>query len=445
MTGLADRLRCLALVVASLLLSAHLAAGQAIKPPSAKDPAAALRSWYGLVIELVRHTATYSPPVASRAFAYVGVTAWEATVSGNPRLTTLAGQLTEMPAMPVREPSRAYDETLVLNAALEAAVRAHFWNTGPTGQHATKAMSARLAEDAAAGKPADVVERSNAYGKALAEAVLEWSKSDGGALIDNMGFPKEYKLNPEPGRWVPTSPVRMQQAPLLPEWGGNRPFAMTDSKDCPVEPHPPFSEEKGSAFYKEAEEVYLAVRDTTPERTAIARFWSDDPMLTPTPPGHWISIVLQIMDRDRLPVEKAAEALAKTGIATADGFIGCWRDKFIYDLIRPVTYIKKNIDPKWETILITPPFPEFPSGHSTESGAAAEALTAVFGDNFSFNDATHERDGIKPRHFASFWAAAEEAGISRMYGGIHYRAAIELGLEQGRCIGKRAGALKMSP
>ena len=218
---------------------------------------------------------------------------------------------------------------------------------------------------------------------------------------------------------------------------------MKNGKDCPVAPHPAFSEDKASAFYKEAEEVYLTVRDITPERVAIARFWSDDPMLTPTPPGHWISIVLQIMDRDALSVEKSAEALARTGIAVADGFIGCWRDKFVYDLVRPVTYIRKNIDPKWEPILITPPFPEFPSGHSTESGAAAEALTAVFGDNFAFDDATHKRDGIKPRHFASFREAAEEAGISRLYGGIHFRAAIELGLEQGRCIGQRAGALRM--
>ena len=443
MTKLAWGLRCLVLATAAVLLSLQLAASQAVQPPSAKDPASALRSWYGLAIELVRHTATYSPPVASRALAYLGVTAWEATASGNPKLKSLAGQLTELPPMPVRESGAVYDETLVLNAALESAVRSHFWNTGPTGQHATTAMSRRLAQDATAGKPADVVERSNAYGKALAEHILEWSKSDGGALIDNMGFPKEYSLNPAPGRWVPTSPIRMQQAPLLPAWGSNRPFALKDGKDCPVSPHPAFSEEKGSGFYNEAEEVYLAVRDTTPERTAIARFWSDDPMLTPTPPGHWISIVLQIMDRDELPVEKSATAMPVFTRASADGFIGCWRDKYIYDLIRPVTYIKKNIDPKWEPILITPPFPEFPSGHSTESGAAAEALTAIFGDSFAFDDATHARDGIKPRHFASFWAAAEEAGMSRLYGGIHFRAAIELGLDQGRCIGKRAGALEM--
>lgn len=435
-------LRRFAFAAASLVLSAQLALAAAPAAPSAKDPASDLRSWYGLVLELIRHTATYTPPVAARALGYLGVTAWEATASGDSKLQSLAGQLNEFKPVPAREAGQTYDETLVMNAALETAVTALFWNTGPTGQHATKAMTKKLAADAAEGKPADVVERSNAYGKAVAEHILAWAETDGGAKVQNMGFPVAYQPKEGPSHWVPTSPVRLQQAPLLPEWGKVRPFAMKGD-GCPVAPHPEFSEAKDSAFYKEAEEVYLTVRDITPEQKAIARFWSDDPMLTPTPPGHWVSIVLQIMDRDQMPVEKSAQALAATGMAVADGFIGCWRDKFIYDLVRPVTYIKKNIDPKWETILITPPFPEFPSGHSTESGAAAEALTAVFGDNFAFDDATHQRDGIKPRHFDSFWAAAEEAGISRLYGGIHYRAAIELGLEQGRCIGKNVAALKM--
>ncbi len=126
----------------------------------------------------------------------------------------------------------------------------------------------------------------------------------------------------------------------------------------------------------------------------------------------------------------------------ADGFIGCWNTKFQYDLVRPVTYIKKVIDPKWEPLLITPPFPEYPSGHSTESGAAAAVLTSIYGENFAFTDRTHERDELGTRQFPSFVAAANEAGISRMYGGIHFRAAIERGLEQGRCIGAFTNALR---
>lgn len=398
-------------------------------------PEAVLQNWYRLVLELVRHTPTYSPPVASRSFAYLGITAYEATASGNDGMVTLAGQLNGFEPLPTREKDAVYDEAVVLNTAVNFAVTNFFTHTGPTGQRALGAMEKRMREKVIAGVDPAVVERSETYGKTIAERILVWSESDGGAKIENMGFPLEYKLNPEPGHWVPTSKIAQQQTPLLPEWGKVRTFAMPNGASCPLPPPPAYSEEEGSAFYKEALEVYDAVNLTDPDQRAIARFWSDDPMLSPTPPGHWISIAMQLLDEDKAGIDRMVETQALLGIAVADGFIGCWDAKFVYDLIRPVTYIKKVIDPTWETLLITPPFPEYPSGHSTQSGAAAVVLEKLFGTNRAFTDRTHEADGLVPRKFASIWAAAEEAGISRLYGGIHYRAAIEKGLEQGRCIG----------
>lgn len=430
-------------VAAFALLAMMVSNAGAIDRPDGKTPETVLQSWYTLVLELVRHTATYSPPVASRAFGYLGITAWEATASGNPALKSLAGKVNGLTALSPREPGAAYDEAIVLNAALEASVRNFFSNTGPTGQRAFTAVANRLRGDAIAGKPDDVVRRSIAHGEAIAAHILAWSQNDGGAVIENMGFPLDYKPVAKPGAWVPTSAIRQQQAPLLPDWGSNRPFAMPDGAACDLPPPPAYSESKDSAFYREALEVHETANRLDDEQKLIARFWSDDPMLTPTPPGHWAAIVLQIAERDRLPVDKAAEAFARAGIAVADGFIACWRDKFAFNLVRPVTYIRKHIDPKFEPLLITPPFPEYPSGHSSESGAAAEALTAMFGDNFAFEDSTHAKEGLKPRPFKSFWAAAEEAGISRLYGGIHFRAAIEQGLAQGRCIGKHVAALEM--
>ncbi len=217
---------------------------------------------------------------------------------------------------------------------------------------------------------------------------------------------------------------------------------MPDGASCPLPAPPAYSEDKNSEFYKEALEVFETKKNLTDEQRAIARFWSDDPMLSPTPPGHWMSIALQILDKDKANLEESADLLARLGISLADAFIGCWHTKFEYDLLRPVTYIRRTMDPKWESILNTPPFPEYPSGHSTQSAAAAEVLTAFYGENFAFEDATHVKDKLKPRRFASFRAAAEEAGISRLYGGIHFRAAIERGLEQGRCIGAYANKLK---
>jgi membrane-associated phospholipid phosphatase len=165
-------------------------------------------------------------------------------------------------------------------------------------------------------------------------------------------------------------------------------------------------------------------------------------MLSPTPPGHWVSILLQIFARDAVPVDRQAELLAMLGMAIADGFIQCWRSKYEHDLLRPVTYIRRVIDPKWQPLLITPPFPEYPSGHSTQTGAAAAVLDGLLGADFVFDDATHEDDGLGVRAFTGFWQAAEEAAISRLYGGIHFRGANENGLAQGRCVGEHILRIK---
>lgn len=401
-----------------------------------------LLAWYSLALKLVRHTPTYSPPVASRSFAYLGITAFEAVASGTDKLQSLAGQVNGLRPVPQRAAGQVYDEGVVLNAALAAAVRELFLNTGPTGQRVIDLYDAKLRVAAAGTLPADVVARSQDYGRAIAAHVLAWSREDGGALVENMGFPRDYPLTPGPAHWVPTSLIAQQQMPLLPKWGSNRTFAMPKGTTCSLSPPPQYSEETTSPFYQEALEVHATVKSLTDEQRAIARFWSDDPMLSPTPPGHWISIALQIVERDSVELDRSVDVLARLGITLADAFIACWDSKFQFDLLRPVTYIRRVIDPKWEPLLITPPFPEYPSGHSTQSAAAAVVLAKAFGEDFAFEDRTRASDGVKPRAFASFWAAASEAGISRLYGGIHFRTAIERGLQQGKCVASYANALR---
>ena len=188
--------------------------------------------------------------------------------------------------------------------------------------------------------------------------------------------------------------------------------------------------------------VYTTSKPLTEEQTFIARFWSDDAMLSWTPPGHWIAIMNQVAAEKALDLTTHVEALARMGVAMADAFIGCWAAKYQYDLIRPVSYIRKVIDPAWEPLLNTPPFPEYPSGHSTQSAAAASVLTALFGENYGFTDESPSPDGVPQRAFTGFWAAADEAAISRLYGGIHFMPAITQGQDQGRCIAAHAIALK---
>jgi hypothetical protein len=277
--------------------------------------------------------------------------------------------------------------------------------------------------------------RSAQRGIEVANHVFEWSTSDGGHEGYLRNFPSDYVPPAGTGAWEPTPPGF--QSALQPYWGNNRPFVLTSGDQFDPGPPPAFSSEPGSAFYAEAMEVYGAVNNLTPEQRDIALFWSDDPGQTATPPGHSISIMTQVLEARQASLALAAEAYLKSGIAVADAFIACWNAKFAYNLIRPITYIRRHIDPDWGDSLpvTTPPFPEYPSGHSVQTGAFAQVLFDLFGD-FAFTDHTHDARGLAARSFTSCDAMAAETAISRLYGGIHFRSAIDRGVDQGNQIGR---------
>src|SRR5262249_46873248 len=316
-TGLRAIRHSLAVALAVLLASLTVSVTEAQAGAMAQ---AVLRGWYDMALALTRHTATFSPPVASRAYGYIGVTAFEAVASGSGRLQTLAGQLNGLTAMPARNPVATYDDAVVPDAALSAAVHGLFDNTGPTGHRAMDALDAKMQALVSLGLPAEVVTRSQAYGRAIAAHVLAWARDDGGAVIANMGFPLAYKPQDGPAYWVPTNTIVQQQAPLLPEWGKNRTFAMPSGSSCALPAPPSYSEDPASDYYKQAVEVYETAKKLTAEQRAIARFWADDAMLSVTPPGHWLSIALATIDRDKLGLEKSVDVLARLGIAEADTF-----------------------------------------------------------------------------------------------------------------------------
>ena len=245
------------------------------------------------------------------------------------------------------------------------------------------------------------------------------------------------------GLWVPTYP-KFQSA-LQPFWGYNRSFidksALLTQPSAPI----PYSEDTASLFHKEAFLVYNTVKNIKPEEKIIAQFWSDDPGQPGTPPGHSISITTQVLRKEQYNLAKSAEVYAKVGICVSEAFISCWRWKYVYNYVRPITYIRSKIDSTFVPLLETPPFPEYTSGHSVQSGATAKVLSEVFGNNYTFTDATHaNRTDINgaPRTFKSFYDFAAEAALSRLYGGIHYREAIEKGVEQGVRVGGEVMKLK---
>jgi hypothetical protein len=399
--------------------------------------AAVATAWFDLAGTLVRTTPGFTPPVASRAFAYAGVALYEALAPGSRRYRSLER---ELPGLRLRNrPDRSLDWPTVANSTLAAMMRLLFPTTGEANKAAIDTLEASFADRSGRRTKGSVQTRSDALGRSVARSVFGWSRRDGGHEGYLRNFPGDYVPPAGRGLWVPTPPSF--QSALQPSWGRNRCFAIASGSACPPRPPTPYSEGSSSAFFAEAVEVYHAVNNRTPEQEAIARFWSDDPGVTSTPPGHSISIATQVLRLEWASLMLAAETYAKVGMAVADAFISCWYAKYRYNLLRPVTYIRALVDPDWLPLLNTPPFPEHTSGHSVQSGAAFQVLADLFGDGYDFDDHTHDVRGLPPRHFDSFSGCAQEAAISRLYGGIHFRPAIERGLEQGRCIGRAVSDL----
>jgi hypothetical protein len=223
--------------------------------------------------------------------------------------------------------------------------------------------------------------------------------------------------------------------PHEPYWGTLRPFALANADVCAPPPPPTHSMEEDSVFWRQVQEVYDTSQSLTDETRAIAEYWSDSPGTSYTPAGHWIEIVGIVTEDLHLSLADTSEAYAVASVAMADAFISTWSEKYRSNLIRPITVIQNHIDPDWESIVPTPPFPEYTSGHSVASAATAEVLTGLLG-YVAFEDDTNVAHGMESRQFGSFRQAAEEAAMSRLYGGIHFRAAIEEGLKQGACVGQ---------
>ena len=406
--------------------------------PAAAFDAAVPIAWFDLVQHLIRDTPGYSPPVASRALGCLGVSLYELLVGGMSDHISLAGSLNDLDPLPRSHPGTAYHWPTVANAALAAMTRSLF----TTAPEAMRAEIDRLEASLHRDVPHGIRLRSVDRGREVAGAIDAWSRVDGGHEGYLRNFPSDYVPPTGPGMWTPTLPGFLPA--LQPYWGGNRCMALPSALACDPGSPPPFSTDEDSTFFAEAMEVYETVNALTPAQLEIALFWSDDPGQTATPPGHSVSVLGQLLRAQDRSLADAAVAYARLGIAVCDAFIACWRVKYDHNLVRPISYIRGAIDPTWgdPLPLSTPPFPEYTSGHSVQSGAAAEVLKATFGE-VAFTDHTHDARGFPHRSFDSFSAFAQEAAISRLYGGIHYRSAIDRGLEQGRCVGAMVTALPM--
>lgn len=388
----------------------------------------------------------FGPIVASRNYMYAAVAGYEVIAGGYPdKYASLAGQLRGLKPIPAPAAGKPINFEL---ASLLAFCKLGEAVTFPEGSMRGYTDSLKKMADEH-GMPADMLANTITYSDSVATNIMRWSKKD--RYLETRGAP-EYTVKDSPGRWVPTPPA--YTSAMEPHWSTIRYVAM-DSIDEFLPP-PPYTFDvtnNKAPYYKEVKLIQNKVDSLTQEETFIADFWDDNPFKLNvsghlmfgtkkfSPAGHWMSVTGIVSQKAKADFPTTTAAYARTAIALFDAFIQCWNIKYIYNTARPETVINKYFDPNWRPHLQTPPFPEYTCGHCTISAAAAEALTSVFGEHFSYTDTTELEFGINKRSFPSFRDAALETMNSRFFGGIHFRYSTivsnRMGTEIGRLVADR--------
>lgn len=381
----------------------------------------------------------FSPPVASRVYVYPNIAAFEIQAAFKPdTLVSLGGQLTGFATPPAPPAGQRIEPNLASLHAFMKIGQTLIFSEDKIEEY-RNALYTRLEES---GLPEEVKENSIAYGELVADHVLAWADKDN--YKQTRTFPK-YTVQNEKFLWKPTPPDYMEG--IEPHWMKIRPMVLDSANQFPPPPPLELTMDESSEFYKQLVQVYEEGGGLDDGKRAIAKFWDCNPYVSHhrghamfatkkiTPGGHWIGIVAIATRTAGSDFSETVEAFTRTSIALFDGFISCWDEKWRSIVVRPETLINQYMDEEWVPLLQTPPFPEYTSGHSVISRAAAVTLTDYLGDNFAFTDTTENEYGLPTREFDSFLKASEEAAISRLYGGIHYMMAIKNGVEQGEKVG----------
>jgi hypothetical protein len=382
-----------------------------------QTPATILTNWMELHSRMVRSANGIAHVAYSRHFSYTAIAAYEAIVHSNPAYRSLSGQLNGLTGLPA--PGKQLFWPACLNAAYADMLRNYYGAFGSCNATIDSMEAAQKQMFLKKHVSESDLKESALYGKEIAAAILKWAGEDGSNTT------KTYTPLHEEGVWTPTATA------AAPFWSENRSLSK-DLQTIFALKQPVYSADTTAAFYKMANEVYTVSAHLTPEQKATALYWDDSPNgRYMTVFGHWTSILSAMLKKDHSSLMKAAEAFAKMTIAMHDASILAWKGKYQFNVLRPITYIQQHIDKQWTPLIATPPHPEFPAAHATLSNAAAIALCSIFGEKCAVTDNSYTDIGMNQRTYYSIQEVAKEAGLSRLYGGIHYRYSIEQGFMLG--------------
>lgn len=410
-------------------------------------------SWYVHYTKMIARTDGYRPPVSARSLAYIGLATYEAAAPGMKEHQSISYNFPTL-KLPTADPNLEYHWGVSTNAAFIFAMRSFVQNMDGTDFKRVDSIGKVYFTKYAAECDTAVFNRSKKFGEAVATAVYTYSIEDGQTNAFRNNKPTDYIPPIGLGLWERTPPDYFLA--LTPRWGKVRTFVVKES-DKELKPHIPFSTEPNSEFYKQAKEVYDAVKNVTTESKWIAEFWSDELNgYSVDAAGRWAGIANNFMAQQKTDLETALYVNVKLGMGLHDASVVCWNAKYHFNLLRPVTYINEYIDKEWKTILrdptkpegqrigITPQHPSYPSGHSILGAVATSVLINQFGDKINFTDRTHEKETYfdgRPRTFTSFTQMANENANSRILLGVHYRMDCVEGLRLGYLVGERINAL----
>ena len=395
--------------------------------------------WYRLQLKII----TYSNPqynnlLTGRLFAYEGISLFESLRPGIPHAASLSEGVYQMPVMPQPEKNKGYSWMLAANASMAMMTRNYLPNLTDANKVSIDSLEKAYNDNLKPNSQSEVFTRSQAYGKAIAQAIIDWSKSDKFDVANAPYTPPSFA-----GAWVPTPLAFLPAA--APYVKNCRPFFGGHTSGV-TPPFPiAYSEDPGTDFYKLEQGMWDLSKSLTDEQKSIAIFWNDLGVgKGVTPPGHSISILAQVIDNEHINLGLAAMAYAKCGMGLWDGLIMVFRSKYEYNLLRPVTYIRKVFDPNYLPLINTPNHPEYPAAHAYVTSCAMAAIVSVLGNHHEFTDHTYDFAGYTPRSFKTLLAVGEESGMSRLYGGIHYLPSINTGVKYGQQAGNEVGTIKMS-
>lgn len=379
----------------------------------------------------------FSPPVASRIYVYTSLAAHEAIRHIDSNEKSITEKLNGFPAMPQPAKEKKYDFTLAATKAFYNVARQMTFSKDTISKFEDQLYPVykKALEE-------DVYNNSVLFGEEIAKAILKRAASDNYKETRAL---EKYFGSSDDGKWRPTSPDYLDAAE--PYWNRIKSLTLDSSSQFDPGPPPVFSMDTASEFYRMNKETYEIGINLTKEQKDIAYFWDDNPFVShhsghmmfntkkQTPGGHWMGIAAIASRKSNADAVKTARTYALVAVGLIDAFISCWDTKYRYNYVRPITIINYSINKTWEPYLQTPAFPEYTSGHSTISASAATVLTALYGDNFSFHDDADKEYIGMVRDFSSFMQASQEASISRLYGGIHYKISLDTGVEVGEKIG----------